>query len=652
MNSELSDVLDAVVTALGGSTRAGQQQMAALVASALAEGGHKLIQAGTGTGKSMAYLVPTLLHAMETGERAVVSTATLALQRQIVGIDAPLAASVVKEKTGKGPKVALLKGWHNYVCKHKVGGGYPADALFDVEGIGNKDAGDHDGPTSEFGEEILRLREFAESSDSGDRDDLPQGVSDRAWHEVSVTKRECLGNRCPLIDECFPELARQTASEADVVITNHAMLGVVASGNNVALPEHEVLIIDEAHELASRVTSQATQELSPAAVERIARLVRRNAGLTTSSLDEASEYLRESLAHTPAGRFQGGLPLEINAAVRDISEATRALLVALRNETKSESSSGHVVRSELQLLQEISDRLLGEDLQSGQEVAWVEAPRRPGEGPRIHIAPLDVASKISNHLLDERAVVATSATLALGGKFDAMAATMGFYRDYSAHLVQSPFTYGKQGILYTPAHLPPPGREGLNEAVLEEIVQLVGAAGGRTLGLFSSRRGAEQAAAYAREHSDYPVLVQGEDGLAALVRDFLADERACLFGTLSLWQGIDVPGPACSLVIMDRIPFPRPDDPIMSARADAANKRGGNGFMSVTAAHGALLLAQGSGRLIRRVDDRGVVAILDSRVVTRKYGSFLRSSLPPFWHTRDPELVRAALARLNAAHSD
>src|SRR5699024_9567095 len=167
-------------------------------------------------------------------------------------------------------------------------------------------------------------------------------------------------------------------------------------------------------------------------------LVRRNAGLKTSSLDEAAEYLRESLAHAPAGRFKVGLPVEINAAVRDISEATRALLVAIRNEAKAESSSGHVVRSELQLLQEISDRLLGEELQTGQEVAWVEAPRRPGEGPRIHIAPLDVASKINNHLLDERAVVATSATLALGGKFDAMAATIGFYRDYASHLVQSP----------------------------------------------------------------------------------------------------------------------------------------------------------------------------------------------------------------------
>jgi len=651
VTAELTEVLDAVVRALGGTPRAGQTEMAEAVGAALAGSEHVLIQAGTGTGKSMAYLVPVLLHTTATGERAVVSTATLALQRQIVGIDAPLAAKVVREETGKTPKVALLKGWHNYVCKHKVTGGFPEDALFEMEGIGSEDAQDHDAPTSGLGAEVLRLREFAEESETGDRDDLTQGVSDRAWRQVSVTKLECLGNRCPLIDECFPEAARQTAAGADVVITNHAMLGVVASGNGSALPEHEVLIVDEAHELASLVTSQATQELSAAAVERIARIVRRNGGMSTSSLEEAAEYLREALATTPPGRFTRGLPLEINAAVRDISEATRALLVSLREEAKSEASTTHMVRSELQLLQEISDRLLGDDVQGGQDVGWVESPRRPGEGPRIQIAPLDVAGRIHAHLLADRAVVATSATLALGGKFDAMASGLGFFDEYTARAVQSPFTYAKQGILYTPRHLPPPGRDGLSPETLAEIVALIAAAGGRTLGLFSSRRGAEHAAEHVREHLEHPVLLQGEDGLPALVRAFLADDRASLFGTLSLWQGIDVPGPACSLVIIDRIPFPRPDDPIMSARAEAADRRGGNGFMAVSATHAALLLAQGAGRLIRRVDDQGVVAILDSRVVTRRYGSFLRKSLPPFWQTKDSELVRGALQRLDAAHS-
>lgn len=651
MKPELSAALDAVVDALGGSPRAGQQEMAEIVGEALTEGEHALVQAGTGTGKSMAYLVPALLHTTRTKERAIVSTATLALQRQIVGTDAPLAAEVVKEQTGRSAKVALLKGWHNYVCKHKLSGGYPQDGLFEVEGIGSEEAADHDEPASELGEEVLRLRTFAQETTTGDRDDLPSGVSERAWRQISVNKRECLGNRCPLLDECFPELARRAAGEADLVITNHAMLGVVASGNPGALPEHEALIIDEAHELASRVTSQATQELSATAVERIARLVRRGAGLSTTSLDEAAGYLRDALVHTPAGRFTRGLPLEINAAVRDISEATRGLLVALKEEKQTEAASGVVVRGELQLLQEISDRLLAEDLTAGKDVAWVETPTRPGEAPRIFIAPLDVAGRIAAALLADRAVVATSATLTLGGTFDAIAPALGFFEDYQGSVVTSPFTYPRQGILYTPAHLPPPGREGAGEEVLDEIVELVRAAGGRTLGLFSSRRGAETAAEYLRERTDVNILVQGDGGLPGLVAQFLEDETSCLFGTLSLWQGIDVPGPACTLVLIDRIPFPRPDDPVMSARAEAADRRGANGFMTVSASHAALLLAQGAGRLIRRVEDNGVVAILDSRIMTRRYGSFLRASLPPFWHTRDPQIVRGALARLDAANS-
>lgn len=619
--------------------------MADLVAEALKDEHHVLIQAGTGTGKSMAYLVPLFMHAVNTRQRGIVSTATLALQRQIIGIDAPRASKAVKEAVGREPKVALLKGWHNYICLHKTSGGYPQDGLFDVETT-TEDSSEE--PSSQLGKEVIRLREFAQETATGDRDDLPVGVSDRAWRQVSVSKLECLGQRCPMIDDCFPEKAKQLAGEADVVVTNHAMLGVVASGNVGALPEHDALIIDEAHELSSRVTSSATQEISAPAVERVARLVRRNAGLSTTSMDEAATYLREGLTHAPAGRFTSGIPLDINTAIRDISEATRALLATLKEEKKTDSASAHLVRSELQQLQDISDRLLGDELSAGQDVAWVQPPQSPGEASRIYVAPLDVASNISNHLLSEKAVVATSATLALGGKFNSVATTMGFFGDYDGHSVESPFDYSKQGILYTPSHLPPPGREGHGEETLAEIVSLIEAAGGRTLALFSSRRGAQQAAEHVRKHTKNPVLLQGEDGLNALVERFLDEEDTSLFGTLGLWQGIDVPGSACSLVIIDRIPFPRPDDPVMSARAEAADKRGANGFMTVSAAHAALLLAQGAGRLLRRVDDKGVVAVLDSRVVTRRYGSFLRASLPPFWQTRDSAVVHGALRRLAA----
>jgi ATP-dependent DNA helicase DinG len=250
-------------------------------------------------------------------------------------------------------------------------------------------------------------------------------------------------------------------------------------------------------------------------------------------------------------------------------------------------------------------------------------------------------------------VILTSATLTIGGNFDAMARSWGLTAvgDEAATWkgidVGSPFAHAKSGILYVAAHLPPPGRDGTGSAEqLDEIESLITAAGGRTLGLFSSMRAAKATAEAMRGRLDTPVLCQGEDTTSALVRRFAADDETTLFGTLSLWQGVDVPGPSLSLVLIDRIPFPRPDDPLITARQRAVAARGGNGFMAVAATHAALLLAQGAGRLLRSVDDRGVVAVLDSRMATARYAGFLRASLPPFWATTDSAQVRRALERL------
>jgi ATP-dependent DNA helicase DinG len=253
--------------------------------------------------------------------------------------------------------------------------------------------------------------------------------------------------------------------------------------------------------------------------------------------------------------------------------------------------------------------------------------------------------------------VLTSATLTLGGSFDAMATAWGLIGPdentdrppWRGLDVGSPFQHAKAGILYVAAHLPPPGRDGTGSAEqLSEITELITAAGGRTLGLFSSMRAARAAAEVMRERLSTPVLCQGDDTTSALVEQFTEELAASLFGTLSLWQGVDVPGPSLSLVLIDRIPFPRPDDPLLGARQRAVAARGGNGFMAVAASHAALLLAQGSGRLLRRVSDRGVVAVLDSRMVTAGYGGFLRASLPPFWQTTNAAQVRGALERLRA----
>ncbi|WP_370634477.1 ATP-dependent DNA helicase [Actinotalea sp. Marseille-Q4924] len=675
-------LLDRAVAALGGSPRTGQRDMAEAVDEALGRREHLLVQAGTGTGKSLGYLVPAVRHAVLTGERVVVSTATLALQRQVMTRDLPLVAEAVAPALPRAPRIALLKGWHNYVCLHKVAGGYPDEdpALFEL--LPTDRAGDHPpatGAPAELGRQVVRLREWSGQTRTGDRDDLDPGVTDKAWRQVSVTSLECLGAKCPLLDDCFPERARTLAREADVVVTNHAMLGIAAGGSPGVLPEHDVLVVDEAHELADRVTAQATVELSGASVEQVARTARRHGGVVTDDLDVAGRDLAAALEELPEGRFPGGLPGGVALAVGAVRDAARGLLSALRpaEGAPAPTAEGGVkmAASAVLTLMEVAERMVGDPARDGRDVLWCtrgEGWGRSG-GPRLQAAPLVVSGLVRTHLLAGRTAVLTSATLSLGGTFAPLARAVGLdpargdvapegsrrTEDASSGDedatsagpwrgmdVGSPFDYPRQGILYVARHLPPPGRDGLTSVQLDEIAELVQAAGGATLGLFSSRRAAQVAAEEMRSRLDVPVLCQGDDQLPTLVRRFAEEEATCLFGTLSLWQGVDVPGPACRLVVIDRVPFPRPDDPVKAARTEAVQSAGGNGFMTVAATHAALLLAQGAGRLVRSVTDRGMVAVLDPRLVTARYGAFLLGSMPPLWRTTDPAVARDALRRL------
>ncbi|MCG2797187.1 MAG: ATP-dependent DNA helicase [Cellulomonas sp.] len=651
-------LLDRAVAALGGTRREGQLTMAREVARAVETGEHLLVQAGTGTGKSLAYLVPAVAHAVRTDERVVVSTATLALQRQVVGRDLPLVADALAGDLPRRPTVALLKGWQHYLCVHKAAGGYPAEeTLFDSEEVAPDPAG--------LGAQVLRLREWAAGTGTGDRDELVPGVSERAWRQVSVTSLECLGRRCPMLTECFAEAAREQSRRADVVVTNHAMLAVAATGASQVLPEHQVLVVDEAHELADRVTAQATLELSIATIEQAGRSARRNGGVPTTDLDSAGQQLATVLVGTPEGRFAGALPAPLAEAVGAVRDAARALVSALR--PSSPGSGGDpvaeggrsVAAAAMLALFEVAQTMAGDAEELAQTVLWCARDQDPRGVPqtRLHAAPLAVNGLIRSRLLDGRSATLTSATLSLGGSFDPAARSVGLMpaggadegATWQALDVGSPFDYRRQGICYVAKHLPAPGREPATQAQLDEIEALVRAAGGRTLGLFSSRRAATAAAAAMRERLDVPVLVQGDDQLGTLVDRFTADPATCLFGTLSLWQGVDVPGATCRLVVIDRIPFPRPDDPVSSARSEAVVRAGGNGFMAVAASHAALLLAQGSGRLIRTTADRGVVAVLDPRLVTSRYGEYLLRSMPPFWRTTDRQVALDALSRLAVA---
>ena len=663
------ELLAAAVAGIRGEDRPGQVAMAEAVQRAMETGEHLAVQAGTGTGKSLAYLVPAVRHAMTAQTTVVVATATIALQRQLIDRDLPRLAAALEPLLGREPLFAILKGRRNYLCLHRQRGGAaaedPQDALFDPA-----DAG----PTSPLGRQVKRLHEWAEETTTGDRDELVPGVPEAAWRQVSVSAQECIGaQRCPFGSRCFAERAREAAAKAHIVVTNHALLAIDATSDVDVLPEHDIVVIDEAHDLVDRVTSATMGEMSGLAVEVAARRAARltepasqdGAQAVADGLRQAAGALALDLGDAPTGRMDV-LPDTLAATLASVRDAAGACAEAVRagaNGLEEDPQRLAINRMTLALVDDLhrtGGRILdafAEPIAARREVVWLDRPpvedtRRP---PTLRVAPLEVGPVLRERLFGRRTVALTSATLSLGGSFAPLAAQWGLAAESDDQLawtgidVGSPFDHRHSGILYVARHLPPPGRDQLPEAYLTELEELIDAAGGRTLGLFSSTRAAIQAAAALRDRIAHLLLCQGDDATAQQIRQFAEDEPSCLFGTLSLWQGVDVPGSALQLVVIDRIPFPRPDDPLASARQRAVAARGGNGFMTVAAAQAALLLAQGTGRLLRTMSDRGVVAILDPRLVTARYGGFLRASLPPFWTTTDPELVRAALRRLSAA---
>ncbi len=702
-DSEVPGLLAAAVAGIGGAERPGQVTMATAVQRAIETGEHLAVQAGTGTGKSLAYLVPAARHAVAEHATVVVSTATIALQRQLIDRDLPRLAAAIAPALGREPDFAILKGRRNYLCLQKLRGGPTdeGDGLFEPSAV------------SAIGRQVQRLHEWAATTKTGDRDELVPGVGEQAWRQVSVSARECVGvQRCPFGSQCYAELAREEAGRADIVVTNHALLAIDALEDFDVFPEHDIVIIDEAHDLTDRVTSVASDELSVPGMEVAARRCGKMIDEKwVNRLKDAAAGVEHMLTDLPAGRIDV-LDEALVTTLESVRDAVSGCAAEFRTNAKIDESEPDRVaarRAALAALGEVGDaaeRILGAfgaGIADRTDVVWMDRPTAGGSGgssprastsagpprsageesgrpPTLRVAPLRVGGLLASRLFGRRTVVLTSATLALGGSFEPLARQWGLAQApdepapaeksgddelepdefgveagehhslaWTGMDVGSPFDHPRSAILYVAKHLPPPGRDGLADSYLDEIAELIEAAGGRTLGLFSSMRAARQAADSLRERIGYPLLCQGEDQTSQLVTQFAADEATCLFGTLSLWQGVDVPGSSLQLVIIDRIPFPRPDDPLASARQRAVAARGGNGFMSVAATQAALLLAQGAGRLLRTMSDRGVVAVLDPRLSTARYASFLRASLPPFWTTTDPEVVRGALRRLAAA---
>ena len=658
---KVRSALNAAVFAIEGSPREGQIEMAEAVANALSDRHHLLVQAGTGTGKSLAYLVPALVH----GKRVLVATATLALQRQLVERDLPRVKDALEKELGRTISFAVYKGVGNYLCLQKMNaddGTADSELLVEISGL-EKDA--------------RRLREWAQKPGiSGDRDDAPD-VDRRVWLANSTSGRECVGaDECRFGSECFAVNAKAKAQTADIVVTNHTLLAIEIVDSHPILPERDAIILDEAHEFMDRTTQAVTEELTSGRIARAANMVRRHMpGKLAETFVKASDgfaeamddYGQEYRSRIDEQRKLDQLPDVLAAPVRKIKDAAEAVIAAINADSEIVDPDSLADRARVKgAVNEIKTTAQKLMRMGEGQVLWYEPTFST-----LYLAPLAVSHVLRENLFTQTPVIATSATLTVGKSFDSIARSLGILPTTTSEDeskedsdwqvdpsnvqmldVGSPFDFANQGMLYLPKQLPEPGRDGPSKEALVELGELIDAAGGRTLALFSSWRGVEMADEHLRRVlAELPISIITQrrgDSVGSLVDRFAADPTSILLGTMSLWQGVDVPGPSCTLVAIDRIPFPRPDDPVMSARAAEADAAGGSGFMQVSLPRAALLLAQGTGRLIRSIDDRGVVAILDSRIVNKRYGSILLNSMPPLWRTSDGAIVRDSLKRLNA----
>jgi ATP-dependent DNA helicase DinG len=477
---------------------------------------------------------------------------------------------------------------------------------------------------------------------------------------------------CAYGHQCFAALAKARAQSADIVITNHTLLAIEIVDSHPILPERDAVILDEAHEFMDRTTQAVTEELTSARVIRAAAMARKHMpGKLADTFTKAADDFHDTMAdygqdvrQNPSmqGRLEE-IPSSLEAPIRRVKEAAAAIVQSISADEEAIGSDALAERARVKGAVNEINTTCSKIMRNGDgQVLWYEPTFQT-----LHLAPLSVSSVLRANLLTKTPVIATSATLSVGNSMDAMARSIGFTlggdEDSSSDDgdidpsnvamldVGSPFDFANQGVLYLPKHLPEPGREGVHPDVLEELGELIDAAGGRTLALFSSWRGVEAADAHLRKVlAELPIKIITQkrgDAVGPLVERFAKDETSVLLGTMSLWQGVDVPGNSCVLVTIDRIPFPRPDEPVMSARAAQADAGGGSGFMQISLPRAALLLAQGTGRLIRSVEDRGVVAILDSRIVNKRYGSVLLNSMPPLWRTSEKSVVRESLQRLS-----
>jgi ATP-dependent DNA helicase DinG len=607
-----------------GEQRAGQIEMAEAVARSIVEGDHLVVEAGTGTGKTFAYLVPCII----SGRRVVVATATKTLQDQLATKDLPFLA----EHLDQPFTFAVLKGRSNYICLQRVR---------ELDADGTEQLALEIGGPKPPSEEIAALARWSTTSLTGDRSELTIEPSPRAWAAVSVGPRECPGaSKCPKGDDCFTERARRAASDADVVVVNLHLYGLHLATHGAVLPEHEVVIIDEAHQLEDIVAATSGVEITAG---RFTALARNVAAIIADpdivrDVDELGSMWRDSLTEERGRRIRGqldGEPARILTLARARIDKAMTALRAIPDESK-----GDVTARKQRAIQAATSLI--DDINSCQEiraseVAWIEGSE---EFPALRIAPIDVGELLDETLWTQTTAVLTSATLPL-----AIPVQLGIPETRFERVdVESPFDYPEQALLYCAAHMPDPRSATFDESMHDELEALITAAGGRTMALFTSYRALNLAVEALRGRVDVPILGQDDYPKPALIERFTDDPESCLFATMGFWQGVDVPGATLSLVTIDRLPFPRPDDPLLQARRERAKA---DAFKVVDIPRATTLLAQGAGRLIRSTSDKGVVAVFDPRMAKASYRWDFVNSLPPMKRTKDRSEVEEFLKALN-----
>ncbi|MET0985305.1 MAG: ATP-dependent DNA helicase [Steroidobacteraceae bacterium] len=620
----------------GFSERPEQIAMARHVAQALHQRSRLVVEAGTGTGKTFAYLVPALL----SGRRVIVSTGTRNLQDQLFHRDLPAVARAL----GLPVRVALLKGRANYLCLHRL---QLAEQQASARGL-----------KREVAMALPRIREWSLITRSGDIIEMTRHAEqDPVWPWVTSTRENCLGPECTDFDRCHVVEARRKAMGADIIVVNHhllmADLVLKEEGFGDLLPGADAVIVDEAHQLPEIATAflgcsvsmRQVQSLALdlAAEAMIAPVAHALPATLTQTLERRSFELSDAFGSAIERRDLADCSRDFFEALHELRDCLRDVIHALAVPAEGVAALNAIRRR----AQELTSRLEEFDLEPSEgpaSVRWVQAHR---SGVSLHYVPVDVSTQLGE-LMDAHtaAWICTSATLAVGEDFSHFLARIGLREAQSARF-DSPFDYAQQSLLYLPQGLDAPSSPRHTAQVIEAAAPVLDASGGRAFLLFTSHRALRVAADLLRRRygteAPFAILVQGDAPRAALLEEFRRQGNAVLLGTSSFWEGVDVKGPALSVVVIDKLPFAAPDDPVLKARLAAIEQQGGNAFFEEQVPQAAIALKQGVGRLIRDVNDFGVVMLCDQRVQSRGYGRIFLDSLPPLRRTRDLQEVRTFL---------